>query len=150
MAVVRAIVDADVDPSASVNDTKLQHRYALEYEQSGTVVADTGKALTTIKGATGTIRSFQGLIWSAVATGGDRTVNVDLQKSTGGGAFSTILSATLLFNSSSTLLTAASGSFTSTAVQAGDVLKVIVTVAGAAGAQAIGLHVTLIVAETPS
>ena len=149
-ASITGLLDANCDPSMNLLDSKVQHRYALEYEQSGTVAADTGKVLRVVKGATGVIRAMQALVWSAVATGGDRTVNVDLKKSTGGGAFATVLSATIQFTSASSLRAASAGVFSDTSLQAGDILQIVVTVAGAAGAQAVGLHVSVTVAETPA
>lgn len=151
MAQVRAIVDADCDPTMNLNDLKVQHRHSrtLSQDPSGAVVAATYGA-RTVKGATGTIRGFRAAIFGTIATGSDRTVTVDLQKSTGGGAFASVLSATLNFANTSTLYTVATASIGTTGVQAGDILEVLVTVAGSAGNQAKGLIVDLDLAETPT
>ena len=97
------------------------------------------KDVYVVKGANGTLLGFTAAITGTIATGADRTVTVDLQKSTGAGAFATVLSATIQFNNVSVLRTASSGTFSSTSLVAGDLLRVVVTVAGAAGNQALGL-----------
>ena len=147
--IVRAIVDADCDTSMNLSDAKVQHRYSLTHSQTGTV-ATTKQYLRIVKGATGTIRAIQAAITETIATGADRTVTLDLQKSTGGGAFATVLSSTIVFNNGSTLYTVSTGTISSNAVQAGDILVLTVTVAGSAGNQALGLVVSVTLAETPT
>jgi hypothetical protein len=149
VGIVRAIVDADIEPTAAIGHAKVNHRFAKSFSQAGTVVAATYYA-RIVRGATGTILGFRAALTETVATGGDRTVTVDLHKSTGGGAFATVLSATIGFTSGSTLYTVGSGTINSPAIQAGDILKIVITVAGAAGNQALGLIVDLDTTETPA
>lgn len=113
------------------------------------VVADTGRTIWVVGGSTATVKRISAVIDGAIATGGDRTVNVDLQKSTGGGAFATILSATIQFTSADTIRTVKAGSLSSTSLVAGDLLQIVVTVAGAAGNQAQGLTVMVDIQEAP-
>ena len=86
----------------------------------------------------------------AIATGADRTVTVDLQKSTAGGAFSTVLSSTIGFTNASVLRTPVSGTINSPAYSALDEFRVVVSVAGSASAQATGLIVRAVFSEMPS
>lgn len=124
-------------------------RLSFDYSQGNgaAVAAETGKTLHIVRGATGTIKAFQAAITGTIATGGDRTVTIDLKKSTGGGAFASVLSATIVFNSSSTLLTVTAATISSAGLVAGDILEVTVAVAGVAGNQALGLAVTLTIDE---
>ncbi len=147
--------DGDIiAPTSGVNaigDQKLKHLYQIAVP--GFVApANAITAITQYLGfvrVAGVVRDFQALVNGTIATGGDRTVNVDLQHSTGGGGYSTMLSATILFNNGSTLLVPGAASFASTALAAGDSLQIVTTVAGAAGNQAKGLAVAVWIAENP-
>jgi hypothetical protein len=114
---------------------------------STSVVALT-KDIHIVAGQSGTLKSFEAVICGAIATGADRTISVDLQKSTGAGAFATVLTAPIGFTNVSVLRTAVAAALASASLVDGDVLRVVVTVAGAAGAQATGLLVTLTYSET--
>jgi hypothetical protein len=141
-----SVADAAIAANAGIQAFKLTHQIQHDYQQSnaGAVVAETGKTIHIARNA-GTIGGIQGAITGTKATGADRTVNVDLQKSTGGGAFATVLSSTLLFDSTvgTTLLVAKTGNVSSAAYLAGDIFQIVVTVAGAAGNQALGLGVNV-------
>lgn len=138
---------ATTDPLAT---SKAIHRYREHYSQAtGTaVVALTNQIMCVAKG-TGTIKTFQAAIIGAIATGADRTVTIDLQKSTALGAFATVLSSTIVFNNASTLRVVSSGSFSDTTLANGDFLYITVAVAGAAGNQAQGLAICLEWDENP-
>lgn len=135
---------------AGISASKLEHQSTSLggcWELFGPLAAIT--ALTQTLGAAyaaGTIVAFQA--WIEVdTTGADRTVTVDLQKSTGAGAYTTILSATIGFADGETVRTLKSATLSAAAYVAGDILRAIVTVAGAAGAQATGLSIRLITRE---
>ncbi len=119
------------------------------FGRSTTVIAAT-EDIHIVRGATGTLVGFEASINGAIATGADRTITVDLHKSTGGAAFATVLSSTIGFTNVSTLRTAVAAviNAASAALVDGDQLAIIVTVAGAASAQATGLSVTLTYTET--
>lgn len=144
-----SVVDATVSSAAAIQATKVIHRHAIPINlfASTTAVSATTKGLYAAQN-TGTIRNFEAYV-DVVATGADRTVTVDLQKSTGAGAFSTVLSATIGFTNASTARTLVSGTISSSSIVDGDLLQVVVTVAGAAGNQATGLTVHLTVDESP-
>ncbi len=134
-------------PSGSITDAAQNsaNTYPVKstYSQpTGTAIV-AGNAALHVAGNTGTVRAVYAAITGLIATGGDRTVTIDVKKSTAGGAFATILTGTIGFTNGSTLLTTTSGAITTTAYSANDIFQVVVTVAGAAGNQAQGLVVTV-------
>jgi hypothetical protein len=98
--------------------------------------------------ASGTIKDFSAWI-EVVASGADRTITVDLQKSTGGGAYATVCSATIGFTNVSTVRSLVAASLSTATFVSGDIFRAVVTVAGAAGAQATGLSVSFLTEENP-
>ena len=144
-------IDNDaIEAAAAIDATKVVHQQNIEVELYGptTTVAALTKLLHTAYAA-GTIVAFKAYVITP-ATGADRTVTVDLQKSTSGGAFATVLSAGAAFNNASSARTLASGTLSSSTYVANSLFQVVVAVAGAAGNQALGLHCTLVVRENPS
>lgn len=145
------LTNDDIAPQAGIQASKLE-RYPAATEElfaaATTVVALASRMLATIRGATGTVIGFESAIVTK-ATGADRTIAVDLQKSTGGGAFASICSVTCNFTNSSANLTPVAAVLSSTTLVDGDILRAVVTVAGSAGAQALGLHCTLHWKEDP-
>lgn len=142
------VTDAHISASAGISATKLEHQFDLDYSQvPGTAVVAETRDVRLVHGAEGTVVSFRAAITGAIATGADRTVTVDLQKGSAGSAFATILTATMSFNNTDALRTAKSAAIQTTSLAAGDILRVVVTVAGAAGNQAQGLIVSVTVRE---
>lgn len=134
-----AVSDASVASGAAISASKIIHQYPKHYQQntSAAVVAD-NQYSHIVNGATCTLAYVKAAV-DTPATGADRTVNVDLQRSTGGAAFASVLTSTISFTNASTARTVVSGSIATAALAQGDILKWVVTVAGAAGNQAIGL-----------
>lgn len=129
--------------------SKQNHRYRENFSQAtGTAVVD-GIYHFNIGRTTGVFKAFEAAITGAVATGADRTVTIDLKKSTGAGAFASILSATVVFNNVSTLRVVSAATLSDTAIANDDMFQVTVTVAGAAGNQAQGLLITATYEENP-
>jgi len=139
------IADAAVAPAADVNDTKLRHRYQPVVSQTGTVVADT--RYLRIAQAAGTVLAVEAAITETIATGADRQVVVDLQKSTGGAAFATVLTAPITFTNASALRTVVTAAISTPGLLDNDILRLVITVAGVAGAQALGLIANVVIAE---
>lgn len=140
--------NASVAADAAIEATKIENRHFLHYAQApGTAIVAATLDLHVVKGGTGQVLSVEGAITGAIATGADREVHIDIQKSTGAAAFATILSDTLDLSIASgpALRTAYDGGVTidSGDLVDGDILRVVITVAGAAGAQAQGLIVTI-------
>ncbi len=134
-----------IKTAAGIEASKFVRHQSMDVELFGpaTTVTALTKDVHIVRGANGTLVGLQATINGTIATGADRTVTVDLQKSTGAGAFATVCSSTIGFTNASALRTAGSAVFSSTALVAGDMLRIIVTVAGSASAQALGLFATL-------
>lgn len=139
------LTDSSIAGGANINGAKVQStlHFGAPASQHGTIVAATTYVLggAGVRTANSTILYFSACIEEAIATGNDRTVSVDLQKSTGGGAYATILSSPIQFTNSSVLYASLSAMLTNNTVTTNDRLRVVVAVAGAAGAQAQGLSV---------
>ncbi len=86
--------------------------------------------------AAGTLVDFS--VWiEVVGTGGGMSVTVDLKKSTGAGAYATVL------NASTAVRTQVQGTITSAAYVAGDIFEAVVTATAGGGTLPTGLSVRL-------
>ncbi len=146
---IYGLVDANVDAAAAIKSTKLQHRFEFAHSQTGTIGA-AKEYVRIVRGATANVLQIEAAVTEVLATDVSRTVTVDLQKSTGGGAFASILSATIVLDTSSVLYVPEAGTLASGALTDGDLLRIVVTVAGGAGAQAQGLLVSVTIDEDPT
>lgn len=142
------IDDDAIEAAAEIGATKVVHQFPVTYQQpiASAVVAAT--AYLHIARGDGTIASLEAAV-DTVATGADRTVTIDLKKSTAGGAFASVLTGTLVHNDASTSRTATAATVNTTSYVDGDIFQLTVAVAGAAGNQALGLVVTLNLQESP-
>lgn len=135
--------DADIASNANITATKLQHRQVFTMELFGPTTEIT--ALTKLAAILPNVggRQIVGVSAAVItkATGADRTVTVDLQRSTGGAAFATVLSSTISFDDDSVVRTAYDGVLSSSVIEEDDLLEWVITVAGSADAQAKGLVV---------
>lgn len=118
------------------------HSVTYHQDPGAAVVAETADLLI-VGGTTGKVTRVQVANTGALASDATNTVTIDVQKSTGGGAFATILSATLTFTNTDTLRTAKVGTISTAGLVTGDILRIIVTVAHTTGTQAQGLVVTV-------
>ena len=144
------IVNADVNSAAAIDTGKLRHRTHLTYCQSnGTAVVADENAVFVSYGATSACAIVAGKcgIQTLMTTGSgdDKTVTVDVKKNG-----TTILTAPYELNKSKTAKVSYNLVFASTALVAGDVISVVVTVGGSTGTQGQGVFVTLVVDEDPS
>jgi hypothetical protein len=135
-----AIVSAGVLTADRMRDVR--GRISQELFGPAVAVAALTQWLHIVSGSTGALVRFEAAI-ALGPTGADRTITVDLQKSTGGAAFASVLSATIGFVDASVERVPVAATFSSTALTDGDILQVVVTVAGSAGNPATGLTVTL-------
>jgi hypothetical protein len=144
-----SVRDSNVDATSPLTRTKSWHQtHKSGHQAPGTaVVAQTIDVY--IARAAAVLVSFEAAITGALADDASRHVTVDLQKSTGGGAFATMLSGVIDLTSSSTLRTAVAAALSSSALVDGDILRVIVAVSGGAGNQAQGLVFEATIAESP-
>lgn len=123
------VTDALVIAGTNIAATKVIHQqqHAVQLFAPGTAVSAVTQWVGGIRGTTSSLVE----VWAAVATAPTSTdyVHVDLQRSTGGGAFATTLGAVIAITSSSSAKTIYTATPTSTLV-AGDLLEVIITVSG--------------------
>ncbi len=129
--------------------TKLEGTNYIVHSQTGTV-ANTTQYLRAVYGATGTILAMQACVTETIATGADRTITLDLLKSTGAGAFASILTTALVLTNASVLRTLTTASILTPGLVVGDLLKLTAVVAGGAGNQALGLIVSIMLREDPA
>lgn len=141
------ITAADIAPGANLLETDVQHRRHLHYAVAGGADA---AALTMLLGR----MAKSGSIVSAYVTPdvvpatGTKTMTVDLQKSTGGGAWTTVLSSTLTINGSSVARTPVAMSLSGTPTHvAGDVYRINVTVGGSGGTGVQGWEIDVYATE---
>jgi hypothetical protein len=137
------IDDDAIEAAANVAYTKHQHMLDWNYYQvaGGAIVAASPELF--IARAVGGLISIEAAITGTIATGADRTVTIDLHKSTGAAAFATVLSGTIVLDNTSVLRTLEAGTISDDDFVDGDLYRLVVTVAGAAGNQALGLIVTV-------
>lgn len=84
---------------------------------------------------------------STAPTGGDKQYTVDVQKSTGGGSFASILSAVETISSADTSRTVSAPTISSASLVQGDILQVVVTASGSTGSQGQGVVTSVRIAE---
>lgn len=143
-----SVDDVDIKSGANVAATKLEHQYDLKYTQdAGAAVVSATRNLHIVRGATGSVISVEAMVDTA-PTGADRTITIDVQKGNQSTAFATLLAATLVINNTTAAREVKTASLVASPTLAdGDTVRVVVTVAGAAGAQGQGLNVTIMVRE---
>ena len=145
-----SIGNSQIAALAGLDASKVVHRDWMEHELFGpaTPVAALTKRIARMT-ANATLLSVSVEI-EVQATGGDRTVDVDIKKSSGGGAFASILAAPIHLTNATAILTAVAGAFSNANLVAGDILEVTVAVAGIAANQAQGLGLTISLDRNPA
>ncbi len=118
------------------------HNFVKVYAQNAACpgASDATVVLHVVKGAAGTIRTFVAGCTSVNV--GDSTISVDLKKD---GV--SILSAAISLSSSQSNYDQVSATLSSTAVSAGDVLTVVVTVSEGTGTLGTGLFAEMVLDE---
>ncbi len=137
--------DTHIAPNAGIQASKLQHEQNNNYTQvTGTAIVASTEDFHVVMGATGLFKSLAAAFTGVIASDVSRTVTVDIQRSTAGGAFATIMSSTVVINTSSTIRVAQFGVVNASlaALVQGDILRRVITVAGGSGSQAQGLVVS--------
>lgn len=147
-----SVNNAAIAAGAAIAATKVVHQFQVggQLVAPGTVVDDMTQLLHCVYGVTGTIVRAEAFI-TTVATSSGSTILVDLHKSTGGGAFSTLCTTggTLTFTSTATVRVPSALTLTSNALVDGDILQAVVTTPGSSAALPQGLFLSLIVQEDP-
>lgn len=131
--------------------SKLIRHQSVDVELFGpaTTVTALTKWIHIVRGSTGTLVGLEAAI-AVLASDVSRTITVDLHKSTGGGSFATVLTSTIGFTTSSTVRVPVAAVINTATLVDGDILAIVVTVAGGSGSQATGLMATLHMEETYS
>jgi hypothetical protein len=142
------VTNTSVLAGAGISATKLEHQFPIVYQQQpGTNVAAATQDVHVVYGATGDVVAIHAAL-NGVIPSGDRTAVIDVHKSTGGGAFATILSSTVTLDSANTIRVVEAGTLAAgAACVVGDILRVIITVAGSSGTNPQGLVVRLVMRE---
>lgn len=142
--------DADIAADAKIAGSKIVTRRSIDIElaATGANIAAITKLLHGVWTASATIVMAKAFITGAAT--GDRTANVDIQKSTGGGAFATIMSSTIAIDSGTVVRTAVAGAFSNLALVKDDLLQAVVTIGGTTGTQPQGLLLSLTYDELPA
>lgn len=146
-----AINNAAIAAAAAIDASKVQQQYVLTHTQKTGTDVTAQTHILHIARAAGTLLDVD-VVADTVPTGNgvDKTVTVDIKKSTAGGAFSTLLTGTIQIDSADTDKTPIVGTPVATPTYiAGDLIESVVTVAGSVGTQAQGLCVRIILNESP-
>lgn len=142
--------DQDIAQGAGIGATKVIHQTTMSELLFGptTNVANVTAPLFICNAETAELVDFDVALFGAMTTG-DRTVTVDLQKSTGAGAFATIMSTPVELNDTNAARLAVSGVIADVDLIAGDIIQVVVTLGGSSGTLAQGLLVSLTTRDRP-
>lgn len=148
------IKDADISAAANIAASKCESRDRIVVSQAGNVATVTTYVYVVKSAATigAVVDDFRAAITETIMTG-DRTVTFDLQKSTGAGAFATVLTAVISFANGDAVRTPKAATLAAGALNlvAGDILKVIVTyAAGTTGTVPQGAVAQLNIRELPA
>jgi hypothetical protein len=132
-----AIDDDAVAGDAGIDSSKLEHRFSPCLGQDNAVATAQTKVVHLARGA-GTVLAFAvGAITAAV---GDSTATVDLQKRTGAGAWSSLLTGTVTLALADTVGPKAGTLIGSPVYAADDQLRIVITVAAGTGTLPLGLY----------
>ena len=144
------VTDNAVAAAADIAATKLEHQNNYVYAQeSGTTAADDNRVAAVIYGATGSIIAFHAS--SVVKCAGDSTVTIDLCKQSGTATSATsILSAAITLNSSSTTYSHVAGTISTATLVAGDKLEIKIDATVGTGTLAKGVFARVITREDPA
>jgi hypothetical protein len=134
---VRGAAIADNDNAAW---TKFQQLHKKCYSQSESADVATARAIVHYFEKAGGVAYIR-VIPDVVPTGGDKAFAIDVQRSVAGGAWTTILSATVAVSSSDVARTSKSATISLPTQVANTALAVIVTPSGSTGSQGRGVAV---------
>jgi hypothetical protein len=137
-----SITATSVVSSAGIEATKLQHQHQQIVAQvHGSNASAERRTVHFVRGATGTIVAFE--CGNVVAATGDSTATINLKKN----GSNILSSATVLDNSNTAFANEDAAGFTSTALVAGDVLEVDITVSAGTGTLPQGVFACLTLRE---
>jgi hypothetical protein len=140
------IFDANIPNGQNISYEKVEALIIASHAQSQAADVATAREIVHRFAKTGSVESVIVAIDDA-PTGGDRLYTVDVRKSTGGGNWTTILTAVVSVSASDTSRTAKAGSVLTPNCVAGDLIAVVVAPAGSTGTQGKGVRVEVRCAE---
>ena len=141
------ITDLSIPSGANLTQPKLQHRHQVAYQQIGGADATAADAILYRAYKSATVLEAK-ITPDAVPAGGTKTLTVDIQNSTGGGAWATNLTGTTSLGTSDTARTPKAISLSGTPTMvAGDVLRAHLTIGGSGGTGVQGFIVDVVIAE---
>ena len=131
-----AVGNNEIEASANIDASKLVcHRAVTNVFAAPTVEpAASTYVIVHIAQAAGSLIAFQGVNSGTLAGSTSTGFGLNLFKSTGGGAFATVLSSTLRFDSTNTVRVYAGGTIASTTFSAGDIFAMTCTLSGSSTA----------------
>ena len=137
---------AQFGSSDPLQDGQSWSRYEIMVDQTSTIVNATRYWKVA---RAGNVIELRAAVTESIPTG-TGTTTIDLQKSTGGGAFASMLSSTLVLNSSSTLLVDQTANLSTTTIAKGDTLKLTVTIFNGTGGPGAGLSIGVLMSGQPT
>jgi hypothetical protein len=140
------ITDDKIAVGAAVDAAKLDHQYEISLSQvTGSACTDETKIVHIAKGAGELVAASY---VCDVACLGNATIDIDVKKSTGGGAFATLLNAAMQATSSDSDKTVVAGTPAGTATySAGDIIEITVDATVGTGTLGEGLCVVAYLRE---
>ena len=138
------IVNATVSGSAAIGSEKLEHRFSPCFGQANAAATAETKIIHLARGA-GVVLAFS--VGAIAAATGDSTVTVDLQKRTGGGAWASLLNATVSFAAADTVGPKAGSLVADPSYAADDQLRIVQTVSAGTGTLPTGMYASAEIRE---
>src|SRR4051812_29186275 len=84
-------------PTSPIDAEKSEQQHTAPYWQAaGSAIVAQSANVFIVRGTTGELLSVDAMV-DTIATGADRTVTIDIKRSTAGGAFATMLNTTIVF-----------------------------------------------------
>lgn len=144
------VTDNEIQANSNIDGDKFTQRFVAVYNQAtGSDVTTETRIVYTGRKA-GILTAVTVFPSTAPTGGGDKKFTVDVQKSTGAGAFATVLSSVVTVDDSSVDRTSQSATINPAAYLAGDTYEVIITASGSTGTQGKDVCVTLHFIENTS
>jgi hypothetical protein len=144
-----AIKANHIEGNAGIEATKVVHQIPCHYRQVEGADVVSQSAPVHIAAAAATVVAVKVLTVTA-PNGGNKLFTVDVKKSTGGGAYATILTGVITVDDAATDRQVLSGTLSGTpTLVAGDSLQVVIAASGSTGTQGQGVLVEVIVRENP-
>lgn len=129
-------------------DPVLRFEHRIHHEQPNAAATAETRVKYVVRGATGEVMAVTA--GSIVAATGNATVTIDVQKSTGGGAFATVLAAPIVLDSTNVARVLEDATLVTSGVEdllADDLLQVVITINAGTGTLPTGVFVSIGVEE---